>query len=101
MYYKNEASFGEMKKSLTNLSKDLKFASKDEVSESMKQLVMLPFMQAVSLNADVAFEVLNQYFSVEFKQYLTFVSLQDKFNQINQQLNMQYTQAISGLGFNQ
>ena len=67
MYYKNEASFGEMKKSLTNLSKDLKFASKDEVSESMKQLVMLPFMQAVSLNADVAFEVLNQYFSVEFK----------------------------------
>ena len=67
MYYKNEASFGEMKKSLTNLSKDLKFASKDEVSESMKQLVMMPFMQAVSLNAEVAFEVLNQYFSVEFK----------------------------------
>ena len=36
MYFKNEFSYEEIKKTLTELSKELKFARKDEVSIHMK-----------------------------------------------------------------
>ena len=79
MYFKTEYNHNEMKRQLSELDKELRFARRDEVSNYMKQLVIFPFMQAVQLSAAGAFEVLNNYFAVEYKHYLTFTSVEGRF----------------------
>ena len=64
MYFRREDDKDKMKQTVTDMQ--LKFASKEVISNQMKELIVLPFMQSVSLNADIAFEVLDQYLSINY-----------------------------------
>ena len=88
MYFRREDDYDKMKQAVTNI--DLKFANKEVVTPKMKELIILPFMQSLSLNADIAFEVLDQYLSIEYKKYLLFKSLEKKFEDIENQLKNQF-----------
>ena len=64
MFYRREDNVDKMKQAVADIQ--LKFTTKESevVTNRVKELILLPFMQSVSLNADIAFEVLDRYLAM-------------------------------------
>lgn len=63
MYYKREDNQDQVRRAV---DAEMKFANGEVVTPQMKELVMLPFMQSVSLSAGIAFEILDQYLIINY-----------------------------------
>jgi hypothetical protein len=78
-------------KDLDKLSHDAesfkeKWFGKEEISNYMRDHVLLPFAEGVSLDIKVAFHILNEYFKLNHHQYMYFFSLTRSLDNITQQM---------------
>jgi len=63
---------------------------RDPISQQMKEQVVLPFVQQLSLDANQAFEILNAYFSgPSYRRLVYFTNCEDQFNQLQNQMSQQ------------
>ena len=58
----------------------MKFVDTYEISTSMRELVIRPFAEACSLDATVAFQVLDAYFKDNYNRFIYFQQLNQKMN---------------------
>ena len=61
-----------------------KWLGKDEISDNMKQDVVLPFAEQLSLSAAASFEILDTYFTANEKNLRYFMTVEQKVKELNE-----------------